>query len=232
MKSSVPGAAHLSRRTLLKTGLFGAGVVVVGSIGLQLRGTRARQVPDTGLACLSAEEFAVLTAVADRVCPAAGDGAPGALALGVPAKLDQWLAAYLDEENQTGVRIVLAALESALVGALFAERLTPFTQLAPEEQDEVLRAWKDSSVGFRRTAFRALSSMVAALYYGDSRTWSRIGYAGPPSVRGLRTAFAMNLVDLDALQVGAATEPAAGLPSLDLPTPDILVPQGAAPSEY
>ena len=195
MASHIP--PQLSRRALLKTGLVGTLLVGAGSAALLLR--RTRQKAPRPLSVLDAEEYAILAALADRVCPALGDGAPGATALDVAGAIDKALMP-IDEDTTSGVKIGLRLFESAFTGALFGERVTPFTQLSPAEQDQALEAWSTSSVKLRRTLHVALSTMITGTYWGMQETWTRIGYAGPPSPKGLREAYADNLVDLAALR--------------------------------
>ncbi len=178
-------------------------VVAVGGVSLALQPTRVGKSPTSQLRVLSTEEYAVLTAVADRLCPALGPGAPGARALDIAGRVDE-LMVGAEADGKQGLKILLRAFESGLTGAVFFERVRPFTQLSAEAQDRVLANWRDSHIGFRRTVYRALSSLVGALYYGDERTWKRVGYPGPPSLTGLRAAYADNLVDLHALR---ATKP-------------------------
>lgn len=188
-----------SRRNVLKAGLLGTAALALGGVTLGLRGTVMRAAPAHGLALLSLKEYAVLTAIAERICPAAGDGAPGATALDVAAMIDQRLATA-EADVQGGIKLLLGIFENALTGALFGERLAPFTQLDAAAQDRVLAAWRASTVAFRRTAFGALNGLIGSTYYGDARTWPRLGYAGPPDAKLLRAAFAMNLVDYDSLK--------------------------------
>ena len=190
--------AALSRRNLLKTGLVGTVLVGLGSVGLALQKTTPRS--DTPrLAVFDAREYAVLMAIADRVAPALGEGAPGATALGTVQKLDALLA-QADVESQKGFKLALRVFENALSGAVVGERLVPFTELSIEARDRVLAAWRDSRIGFRRTVFRALACVILSVYWGDARVWPRIGYGGPPDLAGLRAAYADNLVDYDALR--------------------------------
>ncbi len=196
--------APFSRRNLLRTGLIGGALVGLGSIGLALQKSPPR--PDTPkLKVFDPREYAVLVVVAERLCPARGPGAPGAGALGVAATVDE-IVADADPETQKGLKIALRIFDNALTGALMGERVTPFTKLTPAEQDAVLKRWRESKLGFRRTVFQALAGTVSSVYWGNDRTWARIGYPGPPEVASFRAAYAENLVELDSLRTTHAAK--------------------------
>jgi hypothetical protein len=188
-----------SRRTVLKWTLASGALAVAGGAALALQGSRP-PARTPSLAALDAGAYAALCALADRLCPALGDGAPGALALGVPEQLDALLAASPDPTARDQVAGALKLLENALSGALFLERFVPFSELDPARQDAVLAHMRDSSLGVRRTLFRALSTLVWALYWGQPQTWQRAGYGGPPSTPSLRAMYKEQLVDLDSLR--------------------------------
>jgi hypothetical protein len=194
-----PRAFGPSRRTFIKTGLLGtAGLVVLGGL-LSARQTVLRQTPKQGLKVLTAAEYAVMSAIAARMIPPAGEGAPGALALDLPATLDAFVAsgpAWLQKD----FKALLWVVENALVGALMLERVTPFTQLSPDAQDRALEAMRASHVPLRKAMFYALKGLCASMYYADDRTWARMGYSGPPPKAMLRSAFSANLVDYDSLR--------------------------------
>ena len=194
----------LSRRTLLKTGLVGFVLVSAGSAALLLQKPKPRAA-GSALSVLSDDEASVLSALADRLCPALGQGAPGARAVDLVGNVDKLLASA-NEEAQKGVKMGLMLFESAFTGALFGERVRPFSQLSGEQQDVVIRSWQHAGVGFRRTVMRALSALVMTVYWGDPRSWGRIGYVGPPSPAGLRASYADNLMDLASLGARAAKE--------------------------
>jgi len=194
---------ELSRRTLLKTGLIGATFVAAGSVALALQKPRSPAVASQ-LRVFTDGEAGVLDAMAARLCPPQGRGAPGAAALGLVAYIDGMLS-YADDEVRKGFKLALLMFDNALTGALFGERARPFSQLSPEDQDRVLAGWKNSSVAFRRTVYRGLSFVILSTYWAMPETWQRIGYAGPPSVQGLRAAYADNIVDLDDLRPSSGT---------------------------
>jgi hypothetical protein len=191
-----------SRRSVLKWTL-GSGVLALGgAAALALQKSELRESPP-GLQALDAGAYAVLCALADRLCPALGEGAPGALALRVPEKIDAMLSAAPDPLVAQQVMGALAMLENALAGAVFLERFAPFTKLAAEEQDAVLTHMRDSSVGVRRTVFRALAVMVWAVYWSSPETWQRAGYVEARTTEGLREMYKDQLVDLHSLRAGA-----------------------------
>lgn len=193
----------LSRRRLLKTGLVGFVLVSAGSAALLLQKPRLRS-DGADLHVLDAREASVFAALADRLCPALGAGAPGASALGLVASIDKLLASA-DPDALQGVKVGILLFDNAFTGALFGERVRPFSQLSADQQDVVIRSWQESRVGFKRTLMRALSSLIMTVYWGDPRTWPRIGYAGPPSAQGLRATYADNLVDLSSLAASKDT---------------------------
>ncbi len=201
------GAARVSRRGVIKAGVLGTAAFALGGVSLALRPSTLVQPLPAGLQVLNAREYSVLTVIADRLCPAMGEGAPGARALDVATTIDRRLA-RAEADMQGAIKLLLNLFENALTGALFGERFKPFTQLDADAQDRVLAQWRASTVGFRRTAFGALNGLVASTYYGDPRTWKRIGYDGPPSPQALRVGFSMNLVDYASLRPKArADEP-------------------------
>jgi hypothetical protein len=188
----------------LKTGLIGAALVSVGSAALLFSPARQESVPGA-LSYFSAKEAAILAALARRLCPAGGPGAPGADAVGLVALLDKALGSA-DEETIKGLRVGIAIFDNAFTGALFGERLRPFSQLDAPAQDAVIRNWQNSKVAFRRTLMRGLGALLMSVYWGDPRSWSITGYGGPPDPQALRATYADNLVDLNQLRATPQTK--------------------------
>ncbi len=197
--SKQPDAPRLSRRALLRGGVAGVALVTLGGVGVALQSSRLRPLPRGGLKVLSPEEYATLAAIADRACPKGDLGLPSASELDVAAMADAMFARAEPDARQ-GLKLGLRIVESGLTGAVFFERVRPFTQLSGEEQDAVLLAMRESRVGLRRTLFGALTQLASSLYYGDPSVWASIGYPGPPDPAGLRAAYGENLVDLQALR--------------------------------
>jgi hypothetical protein len=188
----------------LKTGLIGVALVSLGSAALLLQPPRSERVPGQR-SIFDAKEAAILAALARRLCPAAGPGSPGADAIGVVALFERAIGAA-EAEAIKGLKVGLTIFDSAFTGALFGERVRPFSQLDAEAQDAVIHNWQTSKVAFRRMLMRGLASLTMAVYWGDPRTWPSSGYAGPPDPRALRASYAENLVELNALRQTTATK--------------------------
>ncbi len=172
----------ISRRTLVRYGVGGALVLAAGGTGLALQRTTSR-APSRPLRALDSRSFSILVAVADRIIPVGG-GFPAASELQVAEAIDELLArshpAVAAEVSQ-----VLALLENGLAGLLFDGRPRTFTSLEPAEQDAALQAWQGSSLAIRRTAYKALHGLCAAVYYASPSIDGLVGYPGPPDYGNL-----------------------------------------------
>jgi hypothetical protein len=197
--SKDPGSTGLSRRALIRGGIAGAALVALGGVGVALQPSRLRDLPKSGLRVLSPEEYATLAAIAERTCPRRDASFPSASELDVAAIADAMFE-NAETDVREGLKTGLRIVESGLAGAVFFERVRPFTQMSGEDQDRTLLAMRESRVGVRRTLYGALAGLTASIYYGDPRAWPGIGYPGPPSPEGLRAAYRENLVDWDGLR--------------------------------
>ncbi|HHO53690.1 MAG TPA: hypothetical protein ENK18_23160 [Deltaproteobacteria bacterium] len=178
-----------TRRHLLKLGLFGAGLLAVGGVGLGLRPGSRAPVPRT-LAALEPDAFRVLAAVADRICPATGL-LPPAAELRLAERVDAHLAT-LHPDDVAELSRALLLLENALAGLLIGGSTVPFTLRPPEAQDRTLARWRGSRFVVLRSAFKALRTLCVTAYYADPRVGRAIGYPGPPDY-GQRSAPALQV---------------------------------------
>jgi hypothetical protein len=176
--------ASADRRRLLKRGLLGGALLLVGgALPLALRSTLARRQPRRPLSLLTADEHAIFAAVAARVVP--GDGAgptwPTADALDCAGKVDA-LMATTHPEVGAEFRQLLHLFESALFGLVIAGQPTPFTRCSPTQQDARLEAWRRSRLSLLRSGYQALKRLSHATYYSSPEVYDLMGYAGPPVV--------------------------------------------------
>lgn len=168
-----------TRRGFLRKGLLGGlALALFGGGFLALRRGRLLPPPPEGLLTFDEREYAVLHAIASRfVVPTAGF--PSAEEARTAIRADRALA-RADESVRQDVKRLLMLFENGLVNFLFGRRPRPFTELSPEEQDAVLREWRDSRIELRRSAFQALRVLVLTSHYSSPLTWPALGYPGPP----------------------------------------------------
>jgi len=167
------------RRSFLKKGLLGGLLLAIGGLGfLASRRSRLAPLPPQGLKVLDPSEYAVLMAIAARMVPG-GEGFPSVQEVGVGLNADGILV-RTDPAAAKEVKQLLKLFENALAGFIFSARIRPFTQLALEEQDQVLEDWESSRLEIRRTGFTALRTLVLASYFGSPLSWPAVHYPGPP----------------------------------------------------
>jgi len=184
MAESSPGTGGVSRRELLKrAGL--AGVVFTLPAGTALAApVRAATRTAAQAPALTAGESATLEAVLERLIPTDATG-PGAREAQVGRYILRALAGEL-KGLRTAYSSGIASLDAYATAALGA----PFAQLAPEQQDAILRDVEaDKATGFTpsSSAFfetvreHALEGMFGDPYHGGNANfvgWDLIQFPG------------------------------------------------------
>lgn len=179
MKMYLPPRGHQkSRRSFLKRGFFGGLVLAMGGGALLVTRRSATVDIPAGLQILNASEYAVVWSLVQRFVPVR-DGFPSPDTLKTALAADA-IIAMTEEVTRQELRQLLMLFENALPNFLFGFRTSPFTQLSPTEQEQVLTEWRDSKLTIRRTGYSALRGIIMAAYYGNPMTWSAVGYGGPP----------------------------------------------------
>lgn len=169
----------MDRRTFLKRGLFGGALLALGGVGLGMWPGRELAAPRAELKILQPRAFQVLVAVAARIVDA-----PGADPVQIAQAVDESLS-FAVPEAKKDFNGLLMLLESALAGLVLDGRPVPFTRLSGERQDEVLLAWRDSSLAVRRSGYNALRKLCLLAHWTQESSFASLGYA-PPS--GLNAA--------------------------------------------
>lgn len=176
-----PPSSPPSRRRFLQVGLLGGALLAVA--GLAGQSTRGRG-PAGPLQVFSDEEYRIVAAIAERLCPGGkgpgGEALPSASQIGLTEKLDAFMARS-DPWSQTDLKRLLVLFESAWGGLLLEGRVTPFTALSPEEQDETLESWRTSGLDIKRTGYSVIRALLVTRYWADPRVYPATGYRGAPA---------------------------------------------------
>jgi len=174
--ASEPGPfGFLSRRRLLKYGLLGGSVLLMGGAGglLSLRGF----APEVrGLRILSAHEYRTLTALARTHLPAGGAFPTGAKDFDIARQFDDFLADE-PEDNIRDLKRALMLLEFGPV--LFERKAKTFSNLSPKEQLRHWESWMLSPMLLRRQVSTAFRKFISLVFYDLEKVWPHIGYPGP-----------------------------------------------------
>ncbi len=86
--------------------------------------------------------------------------------------------------DQKDMKLALNVFENAVAGLVLEGRITPFTQLDPEAQDQALARWRGSRLETARVIYRSVRDLVAGTYWGDPKCFAAVGYPGPPALGG------------------------------------------------
>jgi len=165
----------MQRRTLLKLGLTGAGVLAVAGGGLAL--LRPGLV-DGRLAPPGREVFgAVARAVLDGSLPADAATQRDALAAHL-RRVDDAVAA-LPPAVRGELSQLLALLGSAPGRVAFAGLVPAWRDAGVADLQAALQGMRLSRLALRRQAYHALRDLTNAAYYADRSTWAALGYPGP-----------------------------------------------------
>lgn len=179
----------LSRRSLLRKGLWGAPILLAGgalaTVGAALRPGASAPTSPRPLLAFSPYEYAIFAAVAERLVPGGGASSewPSATALDVAGKVDA-LIARLHPQTVKELRHLLHIFENGATGLLTVGSSRPFTRSSAEQQDARLDAWRGSRLLVLRSGYQAMKRLANAAYYSSPDIYARVGYPGPPVVQG------------------------------------------------
>ena len=166
--------AQFDRRRFLTGGASSVALLAVGT--LLPAGCRSYPTPEAELRVFDATEYAIMNAAAARLLGAPDRVGSDSGQIDVAANIDRLVAAW-DVEAQRQLRTMLRLFEHGTY--LFDLQRKRFTKLSADQQDLYLRGWMSSTLGVRRTVFRAIKALASLGFYPEPRVWRRLGYDGP-----------------------------------------------------
>jgi hypothetical protein len=175
-RNSRPSARpRMSRRTLVRRGLYlGAGVGVSAG-GLLLWG-HARRYPAPQPSCellfLQAREFAILTALADTIFPAGNPLGISGRDARVPEYVDRMLA-RMPSDKAAEFEAMLLLFEHGTLA--FGLRIRRFTALPPAAAERYLRRWEEAQVYSRRMLAAGLKTLLGIGYFAHPEVQQAMG---------------------------------------------------------
>lgn len=171
-----------SRRELLKAGLLGSALLAGAHLAASVPAARAQAAP--ALVFMTPSDVTIMRAVApvvlDGALPA---GAEGEAALDeVIAGMDRSIS-RLAPAVQQEVRDMFDLLGLAPARMLVLGLWDGWATASPQAVAEAMAGLRDSRFAIKRSIYSALRDLPVSSWYGNPKSWARIGYDGPPQVR-------------------------------------------------
>ncbi|WP_271410134.1 twin-arginine translocation pathway signal protein [Pseudomonas sp. Q1-7] len=174
-------APGLSRRHLLKVGLFGSAFLATAGVTASLTGCSASG-PAVGFAVLRESDLPFLRALA----PVMLEGAVPTERM--PQAVDGTLQSLDYALHHLSPEMLKLTLQLFDVLALPITR-GPLTgvwgsweKASDQAIREFLERWENSAIGLLKMGHAALLKLVMMAWYGRPESWAHCGYPGPPSI--------------------------------------------------
>lgn len=172
-------APPLSRRGLLKVGLFGTAFLATAGVAAGLSGCSS-SAPASGYAVLRLSDLPVLRAL----IPVVLEGAVPAEAMpatveatlqGIDRSLNALSPALLKLTQQLFDVLAMAVSRGPLTGVWGS-----WDSASPADIRHFLERWQNSSLNLLRMGHTSLLQIVQMAWYAQPASWGHCGYPGPP----------------------------------------------------
>lgn len=169
-----------TRRQFIKAGILGGAALGVAGAwyGWKHRG----RVAADGFA--GPREREMLTAIVPVMLAEALPAGPPGSSAAVAATVEAVSAAVagLSASTQKEVAELFGLLTFPPTRVLVAGVVHPWADAPEGEISAFLRDWRFSRFALLESAYAALHDLICAAWYGNSASWPRIDYPGPPEV--------------------------------------------------
>jgi len=174
---------HAGRRAFLKTGVAGAALLFAARWAAPIPAADA-QTAGLPLNFLTADDAGVLRRIAPVMLAGAlpDEGAPRKTAIDEVITGVDLAIGYQPPSVRREIRDLFNLLENAVTRALAAGVWTSWDRASDQTIREFLASWHDSRFDLLRTAYIGLNNLIVGSWYGNPKSWARIGYSGPPKI--------------------------------------------------
>lgn len=165
----------MHRRRFLVVGVAGAAALSAAGLWSWLSRSADPLVAETGAAEILASVVPVMLDGALPVAAPERGIAVRETVANVLRAIDGLLPASRAELAQLFALLALPVGRRALAGID-----VPWREAGAADVEGFLAAWQSSGWALKRSAYDALHQLIHAAWYGNPRSWSTIGYPGPP----------------------------------------------------
>lgn len=182
-KSPPPRAFERERRIFLKVGVGGAALLLLGR---WLPAAPAADAVDAGtrFIYLTTADAAALA----RIIPVMLEGAlpedrgQQNAAIGEIVRGIDIVIGYQPHNARAEIRDLFGLLTKGVTRALVAGVWRSWENATDKDVRAFLASWRNSRLGLLRSAYIGLNNLIVGSWYGNPKSWERIGYPGPPKI--------------------------------------------------
>jgi hypothetical protein len=168
----------LSRRSVLKVGLFGA--LTLALIGGLYRATREQPVEERFV--LDGAARSALAAIIPVMLADAIPQTASSVELAVGRVLDA--IAGLPLATQAEIQDLFSLLTLGPARRFLAGLPDDWTHARTDDVAGFLQRWREHRFALLQSAYHALHDLITGSWYADESTWASIGYPGPLQALG------------------------------------------------
>lgn len=188
LRMAILDQKFISRRTVVKTSLFGAAFLYLSTSGCKTGGTVS--LSNRGLGCSfldpKAEDYFFYLCESLLFTFLPKDQKEKEKVLGeVVLGIDSYLSA-LPSHTQAEITEAIQFLNLGIVRWYVFGSSSNWEHTNRENVIKSLNQWKMSSISLLRSIFFLLQSMVTIGFFENSYSWKHVGYPGPKHALGLR----------------------------------------------
>lgn len=167
-----------TRRQFLKVGLA-SGALLAGAGWLALRRGRG---PSAGFVWLDERSAVIVTAIVPSVLEGAIPAGDPQRRVAVREAVEAFdrAVAGLAPAVQGELQELFSLLGLAAGRFIVAGVRSSWAEATQEEVSAFLERWRSSRFSLLRAGCQAITQLIVAAWYGNSVSWSNIGYPGPP----------------------------------------------------
>ena len=181
MHNTTLDSSQLSRRGLLKVGLFGSALLAGAGLAASLSGCSASS-PKAGFAVLRESDLPFLRALIPVMLAGAVQPAQMAGAVhGTLESLDYSLNHVSPEMRGLTVQL-FDVLALPLTRGPLTGIWSSWQHASAADVRVFLDRWQNSSIGLLQMGHASLLQLVMMSWYGRAESWAHCGYPGPPTV--------------------------------------------------
>jgi hypothetical protein len=172
----------LTRRRLIRTGL--GGLVLLGIAGCARSSTGIGPFEDAQhvYRALSGRDRDMIAAVAAALLDGALPSDAHAPALVEVVRGVDVAVWGLPDDARGELAQLFNLLGFSVTRGLAAGIWSSWSDASASDVATFLARWRRSGISLFRSGYQALHQVVMAAWYGNSASWERIGYPGPPSL--------------------------------------------------